>query len=290
MYEELLKGVVDLHIHAGPSTAAREVDAAEMLKLAEEVGYKAIVIKDHYFPTMLSAAVAEKHVGNGTCKVYGGICLNNSLGAFNLKAIDMAYLMGAKFVCMPTLSAKRHIETHQGRKFAGAAAKVAGVEETPIYYLDENGQLLPEVIEVLKFMAARPEMILYTGHGSAQEVDALVGKAAELGVQKILVNHPFMTVDASIEQMVKWSQLGAYIEINASAFPKFIPVEVLGPILEQIPLDKLVIDTDSGQKGGGSPVDVLRRLITILKTECQVSDEALSVMMRENPEKLLGEN
>lgn len=287
MYEHLLKGVVDLHIHAGPSTANREVDVVEMLKLAEEVGYSAIVVKDHYFPTMLSAAVAEKHMGNGTCKVFGGICLNNSLGTFNLKAIDAAYLMGAKFVCMPTLSAQRHIETHQGRKFAGAAAKVSGVEEAPIYYLDDNGQLKPEVVEVLRFLADRPEMVLYTGHGSAAEVNALVHKAAEVGVKKILVNHPFMTVDASLEQMVEWSRLGASIEINASAFPKFIPVEILEPILNEIPLDKLIIDTDSGQKGGGSPVDVLRRLIGILQDTYHVPDAKLSVMMRDNPRALI---
>ncbi len=288
MYEHLLKGVVDLHIHAGPSAAEREVDVAEMLKQAETAGYAAFVVKDHYFPTMLSAATAEKHVGNGSCEVFGGLCLNNSVGGFNLKAIDMAYLMGAKFICMPTLSAKRHIDSHRGRKFAGSSMKAAGIEEEPIYYLDEAGSLKPEVERVLEFMAARPELVLYTGHGSAEEVDALVRRAREIGVENILVNHPFMTVGASVEQMVEWSRLGAFIEINASAFPKFIPVEVLGPILSEVPMEKLVIDTDSGQKGGGSPVDVLRRLIGILQDTYHVDGAKLSVMMRDNPRALIG--
>ena len=34
-----LEGVVDIHIHAGPSVANRKVDAYEMLRQAEEAGY-----------------------------------------------------------------------------------------------------------------------------------------------------------------------------------------------------------------------------------------------------------
>ena len=39
--KKLLKGVIDIHVHAGPSVAARELDAADMLKEAEAAGYRA---------------------------------------------------------------------------------------------------------------------------------------------------------------------------------------------------------------------------------------------------------
>ena len=94
---EILQGAIDLHVHAGPSVAIREVDAGDMLKEAVEAGYRAFVIKDHYFPTMMSATLVEKHQG-GTTKVFGGIALNNSVGGINVKAVDAAYGMGAKFV------------------------------------------------------------------------------------------------------------------------------------------------------------------------------------------------
>jgi len=286
MYEELLKGVVDIHIHAGPSTAQRSVDAVEMLRLAEAAGYEAFVVKDHYFPTMLSAVEAEKHTGNGTCRVFGGTCLNNSVGGLNLHAVDVAYQMGAKFICMPTLSAARHIETHKNAVFAGASSKPIAVEETPMYYLDEKGELTEDAVAVVKYMAEHQEMVLYTGHGSATEVDKVVRKAAEFGSKKVLVNHPFQTVEASLEQMIEWSRLGAFIEINASAFPKFIPTSIIGDILNNIPLDRIVIDTDSGQKGS-NPVDVLCRLIGIMKDEFHVTDHALCVMMKDNPRYLM---
>lgn len=283
---EILQGVVDLHIHAGPSVAEREVDAAEMLKEAIAAGYKAFVIKDHYFPTMMSASLVQKHIGNGTTLAFGGIAMNNSVGLFNIKAVDAAYNMGAKFVNMPTVSAKRHIDSHKGRHFAGAGS--SGVEEEPVYYLDEKGNLKAEVVKFLNYMATKPDLILSTGHGSPEEIDALINEGVRVGVKKILVNHPFLTVNASIEQITSWSKLGAYIELNSSAFPKFVPLDVAAEILENVAIEQLVVDTDSGQKGGGSPVDSLYRFIRLLMNDLKVPEQQINMMTKETPSKLLG--
>ena len=95
MREGFLNGVIDLHLHAGPSVANRYVDGAEMMYLAKRAGYRAFVIKDHYFPTMMSAKIVENHLNNTTnIRVFGGIALNNSVGLFNLNALDAAYGMG----------------------------------------------------------------------------------------------------------------------------------------------------------------------------------------------------
>ncbi|MBP2638660.1 MAG: hypothetical protein H6Q72_4567 [Firmicutes bacterium] len=289
MYE-ILQGAIDLHIHAGPSVARREVDAGDMLKEAVQHGYRAFVVKDHYFPTMMSASLVEKHIENQGVKVYGGICLNNSVGGINLKAVDAAYEMGAKFVCMPTVSAYHHAYKHQGGHFLGAG-KLA-VEEKLMTYLDEKENLLPPVKDVLRFVAERPELILYTGHGSLREVDAVISQAVEAGVQKILVNHPFYLVEASIEDMVRWSKLGAYIEINAVVFrpskPDRVHMETAQKILENVSLDKIILDSDYGQKGNGSPADGLYQYIQRLIKELGVSEQQINVLLKQNPAKLLG--
>ena len=57
-----------------------------MLLEAQQHHFSAFVVKDHYCPTMLSAYIAEKYVGDGSCRVFGGIALNNSVGGINLKA------------------------------------------------------------------------------------------------------------------------------------------------------------------------------------------------------------
>ena len=135
--------IIDLHVHAGPSVMPRAVDAAEMLQEAQQAGYSAIVIKDHYAPTMMSAQICEKHLGNGSCKVFGGIALNNSVGGINLKAADAACALGAKLVWMPTVSSLRHKVMHSGKGLAFPSSKGMTVPEDTIMYLNEDGSLKP---------------------------------------------------------------------------------------------------------------------------------------------------
>lgn len=161
-----------------------------MLLEAQQHHFSAFVVKDHYCPTMLSAYIAEKYVGDGSCRVFGGIALNNSVGGINLKAVDAAVAMGAKLVWMPTVSALRHKIMHSGKGVAFPASKGMSVAEKPIMYLQEDGSLQPQVLEVLDYLAAHPDVILATGHGSRDEIDALIHAAVERGVQRILVNHP----------------------------------------------------------------------------------------------------
>lgn len=284
---------IDLHVHAGPSVMPRALDGAEMLREAMEDGYAAFVIKDHYFPTMMGAEMIEKHLGNGTCRVYGGIALNNSVGGVNLKAVDAACALGAKIVWMPTVSALRHKEMHQGKGLAFPGSKGMSVAETPIRYVDGKGELAPEVVEVLDYLVKKPDVILATGHGSREEIDALIHKAAQLGVKRILVNHPHYMIGATLEDMVEWSRLGAYIELNATVFvptSKFCTNDIAQTreIVEAVGLDKIVVDSDYGQNGNGSPVDGLNRFIELLAEACGLTEEGLEQICYHNPAWLLG--
>lgn len=284
---------IDLHVHAGPSVMPRALDGAEMLREAMEDGYAAFVIKDHYFPTMMGAEMIEKHLGNGTCRVYGGIALNNSVGGVNLKAVDAACALGAKIVWMPTVSALRHKEMHQGKGLAFPGSKGMSVAETPIRYVDGKGELAPEAVEVLDYLVKKPDVILATGHGSREEIDALIHKAAQLGVKRILVNHPHYMIGATLEDMVEWSRLGAYIELNATVFvptSKFCTNDIAQTreIVEAVGLDKIVVDSDYGQNGNGSPVDGLNRFIELLAGACGLTEDSLEQICYHNPAWLLG--
>ena len=290
---EILKGIVDVHVHAGPSVAKREVDAAEMLRDAVGAGYRAFVVKDHYFPTMMSAQIVEKHLGEGKIKVFGGLALNNSVGGINVKAVDSAYGMGAKFIYMPTVSAANHIEKHKGHAFVGSGA--SSVEERPIVYADKDGKLLKEVHEVLAYVAQKPDLILATGHGSAREIDALVPAAVAAGVKKIFINHPHFLIGADIPTIARWAKAGCYIELNACVFPPQasgkpdeVPLAIAQRILENVPLEQLVVDSDFGQKGNGSPVDGLYRFIKALMVDIGVTEAQIDMMAKKTPAKLLG--
>ena len=287
---EILKGVIDIHIHAGPSVAKREVDAADMLKLAEEAGYAGFLVKDHYFPSVLGTKMVEQHLGNGTCKVYGCIALNNSIGLFNLKAIDTARQMDARIVYFPTVSAANHINSHKGNSFAGAGK--ATVEETPVVYIDENGALVAEAVEVLKYMAEH-DMVLGTGHGSIEEIRSLVDTAVKLGVKRILVNHPHYHIGATMDDIKHWANLGAYIEVNACVFKgesKYgvVENEYAEQMIRTCGVDKIIIDSDLGQAGNISPVEGLYQFIERLINDHGISEEEINIMTKTNPAKLLG--
>jgi len=291
---EILKGVIDLHIHAGPSVADRSVEAAEMLRRAVEAGYRGFVVKDHYIPTMMSAILVEKHLNSAAnpVHVYGGICLNNSVGGFNLLALDAALGMGAKFVWFPTVSSKNHIDGHKGKgKFAGSGDMT--VEEDPMYYIDKDGKLIPEAKAVIEFLKGKPEVILSTGHATPAEIDALVTEARDAGLEKVIVNHPHFLVNASMELIEKWGKLGAYIELNAGVAKGLsssdtVPLSVYEKIMEIVALDQIVLDSDFGQKSNGDPVEKFYNFILALMNDVGVTEDQINLMSKRTPAKLVG--
>lgn len=286
---ELLSGVIDIHVHAGPSVASRELDAADMLKEAEAAGYRGFLVKDHYFPSMMGCQMVQKHLGNGSVEVFGSMCLNNATGLFNLHAVDAAYGMGAKMIYFPTVSSKNHIDAHKGH-FAGSGKM--SVPESPVVYVDRDGNLLPEAVRVLEYMAEK-DIALGTGHGSAREIDALVRKAVEVGVKKILVNHPHFHIGATYQQMREWAELGAYIELNVCVFSEGsklgpLPTDVLEEMLREVPHDRIVLDSDMGQRGNGSPVEGLYRFMCLMMERFGITKDEIDVMAKKNPAILMG--
>lgn len=283
-----MKNVIDIHVHAGPSVAKRKLDAAEMLKRAEEAGYQAFISKDHYFPTVMGTDMVTNHLGNGTCQAYGCIVLNNAVGGINIYAVDAACAMGAKIVFMPTVSALNHIEHHKKKKFVGAGK--LKIQEKPIYYLDEQGELKPEVTEVLQYLAEyHPEVALGTGHGSVAEINKLIDKAVEVGIKRILVNHPFFNIGASVDDMVRWADQGAMIELNAVVFDDVEPADhhlsfdIVKEVFDRVGYQRLIVDSDMGQSIYASPEEGLQKFAELIMEKCGATEEQMRVMMHDNP-------
>lgn len=284
---------IDIHIHSGPSVANRRVDAEEMFLLAQEAGYRGFVAKDHYFPSVMTTNLISVRASAEDPAVFGCVCLNNSVGGINVYAVDAACAMGAKIVYMPTVSARNHIVHHQKLHFTGAGK--LKLHEREIYYLDECGELKPEVNEVLEFLAENyPEVTLGTGHGSAAEIHKLIERACQLGLKKILVNHPHYQSDATVEDAAAWADMGALIELNSVVFDDVVPaghhlpITVAKELLDRIGYERIVIDSDLGQKAYMDPAEGLKKFAGVLMEQCGVTEAQLRVMMHDNPAKLLG--
>lgn len=290
MDRSILEGIYDVHIHAGPSNAERKVDVYEMYQEAKAAGYKGFVVKDHYIPALLGTKMIQKHFADDDFVIRGCVVLNNSVGGLNINIVDQARQLDAAMVYLPTVSAENHLELTKDTGFAGAANN--DVDEEPVKILQENGDLVPELVEILEYMA-KHDMLLATGHLKANEVEKVVDKAFDLGVKRILITHPHFQVDATIDQMVKWADMGAYIELNACVFDgggskieAKVPLHVAGDMLKAVGPERMILDSDFGQTANDTPVEGLYTFINILEEEIGLTEEDVNMMAKENPKKL----
>ena len=78
------------------------MDALETVKRARDMGMRAVVLKNTYFPTTPMADIIEKLVPE--VKVFGSVCLDYEIGGLNYQALEPLAKFGTKVVWMPTHS------------------------------------------------------------------------------------------------------------------------------------------------------------------------------------------
>ena len=91
MKQDLMKGVIDMHVHTNPDLRLRAYDDFELMEAAIRVGARAIVIKTHQGTTMDRAYLCNRHneIVHGKTNnftMFGSITLNKVVGGINPKA------------------------------------------------------------------------------------------------------------------------------------------------------------------------------------------------------------
>ena len=73
--DDLVRGSIDMHCHHAPDALIEgRMDALETVKLARQMGMRAVVLKSTYFPTAPMADIIGKLIPE--VKVFGGVCLD----------------------------------------------------------------------------------------------------------------------------------------------------------------------------------------------------------------------
>jgi hypothetical protein len=285
-----LAGVIDIHAHVAPETSLlnfkRAFDAIEAAQIARIYGMRGIVLKEHNTETASWAYLVSQTVPG--IEVYGGIVLNKAVGGINPVAVEsMALTRGGRgrVVYMPTVDAA-------ARNPPGSPRAVT---------VSRNGQLLPEVLEVLRVIA-KYDLGLSTGHVSAEEALMVTRAAKEAGVRKIYVQHPnHGGIVMSMAQMKEAVRLGALIEIVLSGEgftgggPKVInaenPVMDYGPQkladIRELGPANIVISTDLGQPGRVNYAQAFQMAIPVL-AKSGFSQAEIDMMTKQNPARFLG--
>ena len=271
--ENLLHGVIDIHIHTNPDIRTRRLSDLQLATEARRVGARAIVIKSHLVTTMDRASIAREAVPG--IDVFGGIVLNAQVGGLNAVAVDTAIKMGAKLVWLPT-SFSSNERRRQGKN--------DGVETVV------DGKCVPALLPILKLIA-QSDIALATGHLTPAETLIVVEEARKQGVAKIVVNHPeWATVDMSIDDQKRLAQFDVYFErcyarnVGGKYDKNF---ERNLRAMEALGFESTIVATDGGQVENPLWSDALAEYIGYL-LNAGVPKTTVDLMTKQNPAKVLG--
>ncbi len=285
----LLQGAVDLHCHSGPSVMSRELDHLEAVQDAAKNGFRAILIKDHYYVGTPVANLLNRHFAHLKVTVLSGVPLNNPSGDFNLFAVDHGIKLGAKLVWMPTFSARNHLAGAHKTSFP--RTRMAMLPPAPLTALDERGALREDVKPILDLIAEH-DVVLSAGHLNITEIFPLFEEAKRRGVRRLLVNHPTFLIGASHADIRRLVEMGAYIEHSISMFVPGSKGRIYEPkdlqaLIEAGTIERTILGSDLGQAGNCLPAVGFRQIICIC-LELGYSEGDIRRMINGNPAKLIG--
>jgi hypothetical protein len=278
---------IDMHIHGGPSLVPRKLLDHEVAIEAANAGMPAVVIKSHEGSTVERAQIAQA-VACNRVKVFGGIVLNSFVGGLNPFAVRSAIQMGAKIVWMPTFTAKNHLDYERSRGVLVSVLSNVCQGSDGLSVVDECGQVLPSVIEIVDFIA-QANVVLCLGHLGLSEAKALVRVAREHGVNKILLSHPDTPFTLVPLEEQKWfvSQRVMIERCVLDLIQEHTTWSRMASDIRETGIEWNSISTDLGQRANPSPVSGLEMARSEL-AGCGFSEKELERLMLLGPMSLLG--
>jgi len=273
----VLTGTIDIHVHSDPDSRPRSIDALDVAKLARSKGMRGIVLKNHYDPTGGLAYLVRKEVPG--LEVFGGIDLNLTVGGINPAAVaHMAEVSGGwgRFVWMPTFDSENQVRYSK--------------ENRPFVRVSRNGELLPEVKEVVALIA-KHRLVLATGHIAPEEALSLLDEARRQRVQHMVVTHAMNDpVLMTIPQMQQAAKYGAFIEFvggSLATADAAARMDRFADAIRKIGPESCILSSDLGQRGNALPPDGFAAFISALRTR-GFSEQETDTMSKRNPARLLG--
>lgn len=265
--DALMHGAVDLHVHAGPSLHPRKVDHIQVLRQADAAGMRAVLLKDHYYPTMPIARLINDNMGF-SAQAIGSIVLNNPVGGLNPSAVDYALKQGARVVWMATAHARNHMEHETekpGFQFPQNTAKT--VAPIPLTLTDDSGAVRDEVKHILDLIA-EADAVVSAGHHHARELFPFYEEAKARGVRRLFLNHPTYVNDCSFQDITQLVGMGVKMEHSICMFIesnfKMFDEDHLKAVIDAAGVDNTFFGTDLGQLNNPDPVDGMREMIGLL--------------------------
>jgi hypothetical protein len=235
-----------------------------------------MVLKNHYESTAALAYLVRKAVPG--IEIFGGIDLNRSVGGVNPAAVERMTMMKGgwgRVVWFPTFDAENQVrDSHENRPFVSVS---------------RNGQLLPEVKQVIA-LAAKNNLVVETGHSSAEEGLMIIREAHRQGVRHLVVTHAMLApVRMNIAQMREAAREGALLEFvyNGLLGPNKATPRQYAEAIRALGPAYCILASDLGQVGNPLHPDGLALFFAALRKE-GISQADIDRMSKTNPAHALG--
>lgn len=316
---ELLKGAIDIHVHAGPhlKSSPRSTTPIRAATEARDAGMRAIVFMDVFEMSNGTSQLVNEAVPDFL--TFGGMNLNSVYGGMNPRAVktSLYYGEGAKYVAFGTHSthwmASREGQYVDGefKEFWKLYPKFRDEELARSIRIPVDEAPTPELDEILRLIAAHPDVYLITGHVSAEEAVRLTELGHRYGIEKMVVSSTVFKI-ALKDQLQQMVDNGAYIEYTLSAYghssgtrktdyyveleyasdpiPSNLPATSIKTVAEQIQelgADHCILATDYGVYTLPPPVEGFREFIALM-LDLGIEEKDIVKMIVYNPERLLG--
>ncbi len=290
--DSLMQGAVDLHVHSGPSLMPRIVDHIEVVAQARDAGMAAVLLKDHYYPTMPIAHLINKHFPSDV-KALGAIVLNNPLGGLNPSAVDYALKQGARVVWMATAHAQNHLDHDKKdadfkNKFPVNSKKTV----TPVgSKLVDGAGIVTDEVKLILDLIAEADAAVSGGHHHIDELWPFYEEAKAHGVKRLFLNHPTYVNEGSFEDIGQLVRMGVMIEHSICMFiPStfyLFDQDHLRKAIAAAGVDNTFFGSDLGQKNNPTPVEGFRQIIGLL-LDLGYSDGDIRKMVASNAARFIG--
>jgi len=240
--ENVMQGIIDMHIHAAPDVRARKLDDLELMEASVQRGVRAIVLKSHNVPTadrayLVNRVAAEKYP-DVKFTAFGGLCLNHPVGGLNPDAVETSLKLGAKVIWLPTNTAENHYRKN-------------GKDPSKGVVVTRDGKAVDELQDIFA-LVKQYNAVPATGPNGAEECFPVVEAARAAGVEKIVITHPeFWVVGMTPEQQAdivrKYDVLleSVYAQPVNGSYKINIPDNIAA--MKAIGPEHFVLSTDSGQ-------------------------------------------
>ena len=277
----LLRGASDLHLHVDPRPPGSGFggDRADLatIRIARMRGMRALVLKDHNEPTAPLAYHFRTEVPG--IDLFGGFVMNRPNGGVNVPGIELmaTRIRGepGRIVWMP--AGDSEIESRQAKE-----------PNRPFVAVSRNGELLPEVRQVLAIIA-KHRLVLASGHVAAEEALLLFREARRAGVEHMIATHAMdLAGKMTMEQMQQAAKLGAFIEFdmrNVLEGGRTDAIRKLGPQVSF--LTEFWTRQPNAQTSDYASPEGIGAFAEAMHAR-GFSDEELDVLFKVNPARILG--